>query len=189
MSPKIIFTLFFCLLLFPQPLLAEEITPAIDPHSVNLSMVSLPEGGGDYYSPVAGLGLHLALFNRWSVGAEAFYQEEGVQNHHLYLCYRLRDPLDKEVWTSFQVGVSELFYLDLGDEYRGFHVGANMIRFFQERWSAYTNLKISIFPGMLIPSYEIGFNYFFTSSWSLDLTYRGFDLNRHGLTIGTSFYR
>lgn len=189
MSQKVLIICLLCLLFFSQSLMASKgPIGKLDPFSINLKITSL--GGGDtfYYSPILSSSIRLALWRNFSLGLEGAHQELGVQSLALYLQRRLSQPLDKDIWTSFQVGLSHLSYLDRLDEYQGLFFGAAFTRYFGEQWSAHTNLQLSFFPGLLIPSYEVGFRYYFSSLWSLDFTYKGYDLKRQGLTIGTTLY-
>lgn len=187
---KIVSVVLFSLLLLSQPLFAEEVEPPanLNPSYISLSVTSMEDQAKVYFSPVAALALNYSFMDFLSLGIDASYQELGIQRVSLFMKYMLREPLGDGVWTSFQFGLSNLQFLDTRDSYGGVTFGAFMKRYFRENWSAHTNLQITFLPGILIPSFDVGFSYYLSSIWSIDLMYRGYDLDRYGLTVGTTFY-
>lgn len=181
--------LLLCFLLLSPSLIAGEVEFVTSNSSyLSLWITSIDEGEMFYFTPVVGGEIHYALTDTLSLGCEVNFQDQGLNMTSVYGRFRLLEPMGNDIWTSFQLGLSHLRYLDQQDDYRGLFFGANMGRFFREKWSAHTNIKISLFPGLLVPSYELGFQYYFTSFMTFNITYRGYDLKKQGVTIGTTLY-
>lgn len=186
---KIVSLLVMCFLLFTQPLLAEsEPVTYLNPSYISLSITSMEDLDKVYFSPIASMALKYTLMDYLSLGVDASYQDLGVQRASIFLKFMLKEPLSDGIWTSFQLGLTNLQFLDTKESYGGISFGAFMKRYFRENWSAHTNVKFTLLPGILIPSFDIGFSYYLSSRWSFDMKYRGYDLDRIGITIGTTFY-
>lgn len=188
MTLKTFLFVLICLLIFSQPLSAGEATADIDSHYFSLGITSLSDAGQNGFQSVAGIKVQLSLY-RWATGVEAAYQANGIQRTAFYIQHRLSEPLGDDIWTFFQMGLVNLQYIDTFESYSGLLLGTTLVRFFNQNWSAHTNIHLTYLPEILVPSFETGFKYYFSPRWSLDFSFRGFDLERYGFTVGTSLYR
>ena len=89
--------------------------------------------------------------------------------------------------TNLIIGLSQYNGYEIEEEYRGFLLGTNIEKKYNENTTFFTKLNFSFFPNDSLTKIKTGVKYKFGENKNLNLSYTDYDRGNNGFSFGLGF--
>ncbi|MGM0410432.1 MAG: hypothetical protein ACQEQF_06670 [Bacillota bacterium] len=125
-----------------------------------------------------------SLDENFNLGFNGYYLENGFSIYDLYSFFNLE--MIKKYNTSLEMGLSNYNNKKKNEVYKGFSAGLRLNNNYSQKLDFFSNFRLSVFPGKILPRYETGIKYKINDYSKINLSYKKITEDFSGLNIGIS---